>query len=354
MKLVKKVLPAFFVLALAAGAVCAAESNYAGEALSIGVGARPLGMGGAFAAVADDASTSYWNPAGMTNIKGVEVSSVKLTKINDLDTKYSYVNLVYNAEKAGAFGVGWLRQAIGGIKISGISPSDEPLTLDELKENADNAVYFAYAYPIVDGFSMGTSIKLLLGNYPAFVYTGGGSDIAEATVNYFGYGFDLGLYFNLAAFVKDVNLSIGLNVQDIYTTIEWDEINGVTEGFTENVGINFKPGIAYRLPIQQFEIVAACDLDTRYEQMVIHAGGELWWNKMVGLRGGIKHWGAISEQDFAQEADWSIGASLRWYFIGVDYAYVYNELTPVQYISCLLYTSPSPRDRTRTRMPSSA
>ena len=28
--------------------------------------------------------------------------------------------------------------------------------------------------------------------------------------------------------------------------------------------------------------------------------------------------------------------------------------SPIQLISCLLYTSPSPRDRTRSRMPSSA
>ena len=36
-----------------------AAGNYAGEMMSIGVGARPLGMGGTFAAIADDASTSY-------------------------------------------------------------------------------------------------------------------------------------------------------------------------------------------------------------------------------------------------------------------------------------------------------
>ena len=32
--------------------------------------------------------------------------------------------------------------------------------------------------------------------------------------------------------------------------------------------------------------------------------------------------------------------------------FVENELNP--FIPCLLYTSPSPRDRTRSRMPSSA
>ena len=31
-----------------------------------------------------------------------------------------------------------------------------------------------------------------------------------------------------------------------------------------------------------------------------------------------------------------------------------DEITQVESIACLLYTSPSPRDRTRSRMPSSA
>lgn len=310
-------------------AVFAAESNYAGEAMSIGVGARPLGMGGAFCAVADDASTSYWNPAGMTQIKGVEVSSVKLTRINDLDTKYSYVNLVYNTGAYGAFGIGWLRQAIAGIKIS----YDADTFLKDAQENADNSIYLAYAYEVTKGVSFGLTGKLLLGNYPAFVMSG--SEIQSATVTYFGFGGDIGLLVNIAAFVPGFDLSIGLNVQDVYTAINWEKIEGVTEGFSEQVGLNLKPGIAYKLPIQQFKIVAACDLDTRYEQMVIHAGGELWWNDMVGIRGGIKNWGTIPDQSFQQESDWSLGASLRWYFIGVDYSYVYNELTPIQYLSII-------------------
>ena len=32
------------------------------------VGARALGMGGAFVAVADDATAIYWNPAGLINV----------------------------------------------------------------------------------------------------------------------------------------------------------------------------------------------------------------------------------------------------------------------------------------------
>jgi hypothetical protein len=340
MNLLKKILilTAAMIMVFSVG-IKAASTDYAGEAMSIGVGARALGMGGAFAAVADDASTSYWNPAGMTQITGVEVSSIKLTHINDLDTKYSYVNLVYNGNQSGAFGIGWLRQAIDDIKITGITTSGNP-TNSIIQSNADNSIYLAYAYPVVQGFSLGATVKLLLGNYPAFIYnTSDPNTISSATVSYFGYGFDMGLLFNMNAFVKDFNLSIGLNVQDIYTTIGWAAVSNVTTGFTEQVGFNLKPGIAYKLPIQQFEFIVASDVDTRYDQLVVHAGGELWWNKMVAIRGGYKMWGQIPGQTAAttiqQKPDWSMGASLRWYFIGVDYAYVYNELTPVQYLSII-------------------
>jgi hypothetical protein len=326
------------VFAVSSGYAATADSEYAGEAMSIGVGARALGMGGAFCAVADDASTSYWNSAGMTQIPGVEVSSVKLTtKLdNEIDTKYSYVNLVYNGKEVGAFGIGWLRQAIADIKLAGVDLSGNPITtVGKLQENADNAIYLAYAYPIVQGFSMGATVKLLVGNYPAFVYNATHDQISDTTVNYFGYGFDIGMLFNLNAFVKDFNLSIGLNLQDIYTTLTWEAIEGVTSGFTEKVGLNVKPGLAYKLPMGQFETIVAGDLDTRYSQMLIHGGLELWWNKMVGIRGGIKTWGQIPGQNFQQQNDWSIGMSLRWYFIGVDYAYVYSELSPMQYLSII-------------------
>jgi len=43
----------------------AAATKYAGEFMKIPVGARAVGMGGAFSAVSDDATSPYWNPAGM-------------------------------------------------------------------------------------------------------------------------------------------------------------------------------------------------------------------------------------------------------------------------------------------------
>jgi len=50
---------------LAVTVVPAGATKYAGEFMKIPVGARAVGMGGAFSAVADDATSPFWNPAGM-------------------------------------------------------------------------------------------------------------------------------------------------------------------------------------------------------------------------------------------------------------------------------------------------
>jgi hypothetical protein len=42
--------------------------------LDIGVGARGIGMGGAYTALADDSSAVYWNPAGLARMEKREVS----------------------------------------------------------------------------------------------------------------------------------------------------------------------------------------------------------------------------------------------------------------------------------------
>lgn len=56
---------------LAALFVLAAQSGWAAETasfLNIGVGARGLGIGGAYTALADDANSIYWNPAGLAKL----------------------------------------------------------------------------------------------------------------------------------------------------------------------------------------------------------------------------------------------------------------------------------------------
>lgn len=48
-------------------------------------GARPLAMGGAFVAVADDVHATYWNPAGLVKVASPEVSATFDTDWQDLN-----------------------------------------------------------------------------------------------------------------------------------------------------------------------------------------------------------------------------------------------------------------------------
>ena len=48
----------------------------AGYLFQFGAGARSMGMGKAFVAVADDASATYWNPAGITQVERPEMTSL--------------------------------------------------------------------------------------------------------------------------------------------------------------------------------------------------------------------------------------------------------------------------------------
>ncbi len=63
--------PAALLVSLVA--TCVATHTVYASSTSLPSGARPLGMGGAFTAVADDASTAMYNPAGLARIGEVQL-----------------------------------------------------------------------------------------------------------------------------------------------------------------------------------------------------------------------------------------------------------------------------------------
>jgi hypothetical protein len=57
------------------GAVDFVDTSFGNQPVAIGAGARAMGMGGAFSAVADDATASTWNPAGLTQCERPEFAA---------------------------------------------------------------------------------------------------------------------------------------------------------------------------------------------------------------------------------------------------------------------------------------
>ena len=141
-----------------------------GQMLKIGVGARAIGMGGAFVAVADDASAIYWNPAGVARLQDNVISVNHTTWLADISfTQAAYV-----------FGVGFLpgRFAINTRSLymdsqavrTVFRPEGEGKSFDA----GDVAVGATYARSFTDKFSAGLSLNYLqssLATYSANAYT---------------------------------------------------------------------------------------------------------------------------------------------------------------------------------------
>ena len=58
------------------------------------VGTRPLGMGGAFIAVADDGNTITWNPAGLPRLRRKEFTS-SYADLFAMNISHSYAGIVW-------------------------------------------------------------------------------------------------------------------------------------------------------------------------------------------------------------------------------------------------------------------
>ena len=92
-----------------------------GSDLGMGIGARAVGLAGAFTAVADDASAIFWNPSGLT-----QLSDHQLYLSVDLPAEISAAALIYRPISASpegidlAFGLG----RINRLSFKGDSGSD--------------------------------------------------------------------------------------------------------------------------------------------------------------------------------------------------------------------------------------
>lgn len=77
------------VAGLMATSASAQEIEFASSPNPVGSGARALGMGGAFIAIADDATAASWNPGGLINLEKPEISIVGAGFYRNEDNTFS-------------------------------------------------------------------------------------------------------------------------------------------------------------------------------------------------------------------------------------------------------------------------
>src|SRR5690606_30188215 len=88
--------------------------KYSNEFLAIGVGADALGNGNAFVAQTDGVSSSYWNPAGLTQVnKWLEVGLMHSEYFAGI-AKYDYLGLAHSLNENSAVGFTAIRFGVDG------------------------------------------------------------------------------------------------------------------------------------------------------------------------------------------------------------------------------------------------
>ena len=83
--------------------------------LKIGVGARAIGMAGAFTAVADDPYAIYWNPAGLSLLSGSQASFTHNDYFQDLKQDFMTYSFGKNL---GSESEEWFRRGCWGFGLN--------------------------------------------------------------------------------------------------------------------------------------------------------------------------------------------------------------------------------------------
>ena len=128
--------------------------KYSNEFLNIGAGARGLGMGSAQVASVSDATSGYWNPAGLVNVKDQPQVSLMHAEYFAGIGKYDYGTLAVPISGGKrTFGLSLLRFAVDDI------PNTIFLVQPDGTINFDNITTFSSAdYAFI--FSLAQQVKV--------------------------------------------------------------------------------------------------------------------------------------------------------------------------------------------------
>ena len=126
--------------------------------LEIGPGARSLGMGSAYVSVANDASSLYWNPAGIVNVSRPEVQSFYTTWL--VETQYYYNTAVVPLVPYGNLGFSFTAITMDEMIVRTVQ-DPEPSDYGQKFDAGNISMGIAYAKKLTDRFSFGFQTKFI-------------------------------------------------------------------------------------------------------------------------------------------------------------------------------------------------
>lgn len=244
-------------------AVAAAAFN------NIGVGARPLGLGGAFVALADDSNAADYNAAGLGYINDIHFGVTHAQRFNGLIT-YNTASGIIPFGRLGAI----------GASLGVLAEDSEVYREQTLRLSYGNALF--------KQFAIGANLKLFGTSFDA-----ANEFVAENP--YFVDTSSSAVSFDLGVIAKPFqSLSLGASVENLLPADM-----SISDTQTDPVPLNIRAGLAYKLAsIAEMSAQGAAvsnllsgslgsfEVASRNGEIYIRTGIEVWLNKSVAVRGG--------------------------------------------------------------------
>lgn len=124
--------------------------------LEVGVGAPANAMGGAYVGLANDASTLYWNAAGIATFTNYEAILVHTNWI--ADTRFDYAGLVIPLGEFGNFGLSFTSLSMDDMKVRTV---EQPDGTGENFSAGDISFAISFARSLTERFSVGVTAKYI-------------------------------------------------------------------------------------------------------------------------------------------------------------------------------------------------
>jgi hypothetical protein len=245
-------------LSLQAPVVMAATGEAGFAFLKLGIGARAMGMGSAYVALADDPTALYWNPAGLGAVEGSQVTVMHNEWIQDFRQEFAGVTRSFGGSAAGV--------GISGFYTSEFEKRDDVGNLIGHFGFNDFAVTGAFAHRFPHQATGGVAVKFIREMI----------DQETATAVAFDLGAQMGLGHS--------GLRLGAAIQNLGGDAKF-----ISESFP--LPRTIRAGAAFQRAIPSLTGKGTLSAEVRKargDDSRVHVGGEFEYKERVALRAGAK------------------------------------------------------------------
>jgi hypothetical protein len=317
--------------------VCLGQSNtpkHSNEFLSIGVGARSLGMSNAQVSVADNVTAGFWNPAGLLDINNQYEFELMHASLFAGIANFDYAGFATPIDSSNHLGFSIVRFGVDDIPDTRfLYDANGVLNYDNISffSAADYAFIFSFARRVkfIKGLKLGANFKVIHRTV---------GDFAKA----WGFGLDMGAQMSVSQW------RFGLMLRDITGTFNaWSHNSELVADIYSQTG-NEIPDNTLEITLPKmilgvsrdwqlsdnFSLLAALDMDFSFDgrrNVLIstdvvsidpHMGLEIGFKQVAYLRGGIGNIQEIKDFDSSTsttaQANFGVGVKVKQ--VQIDYA----------------------------------